>query len=351
MTTTHHPRRGAMAPQTTALILACCLAATTGFAADPPHATISNGQITAKMYLPDAGNGYYRSTRFDWSGAVFSVAYKGHEFYGPWYDATDPSVINWVHRGPEIVSGPCSALYGPVNEFQTPLGYNEAQAGGTFVKIGVGVLRKAGGAYNRFVPYEVVDAGTWTIKKAADSVEFVQELSDAASGYAYRYRKVVRLEKGRPGMIIEHRLENTGKNPIRSQVYNHNFVVIDKQPPGPDYTFTVPYEIQSTRPPNKDLADVRGNQVFFAKTLSGQDELTVFLQGFGKDPKDGTIVIANKKAGAGVKISGDRPVVRSFLWSIRSVLAVEPYVAVDIQPGQTFSWNDAFEYFTLPSGR
>src|ERR1700758_1628039 len=83
--------------------------------ADFPQARISNGQIPAKIYLPDATNGYYRSTRFDWSGAVYSLRYKGHDFYGPWFDQVDPTVINWVYQGSKIVSGPCSALEGPVD--------------------------------------------------------------------------------------------------------------------------------------------------------------------------------------------------------------------------------------------
>jgi len=74
--------------------------------ADFPEAGISNGIITAKIYLPDPEKGYYRSTRFDWSGAVYSLNYKGHDFYGSWFDRIDPEVINWVHKGQEIVSGP-----------------------------------------------------------------------------------------------------------------------------------------------------------------------------------------------------------------------------------------------------
>ena len=61
-------------------------------------------------------------------------------------------------------------------------------------------------------------------------------------GYAYLYRKVVRLAKGKPEMEIEHSLKNTGRLAIVSTVYNHNFVVLDKQPPGPDFTFKVPVE-------------------------------------------------------------------------------------------------------------
>src|SRR5215467_1392563 len=81
------------------LLLNLAIALTPVSAADFPQAAISNGQITAKIYLPDARNGYYRSTRFDWSGAVYSLQYKGHDFYGTWYDRIDPKVINWVHQG------------------------------------------------------------------------------------------------------------------------------------------------------------------------------------------------------------------------------------------------------------
>jgi hypothetical protein len=76
-----------------------------------------------------------------------------------WSDTIDPKVINWVHQGPEIVSGPCSALAGSVDEFQTVLGGNEAKPGGTFIKIGAGVLRKGEGDYDCYRPYEVLDQG------------------------------------------------------------------------------------------------------------------------------------------------------------------------------------------------
>jgi hypothetical protein len=178
------------------LLLSFLLGSKSVVAADFPQAEISNGQITAKMYLPDARNGYYRSTRFDWSGAVYSLEYKGHNFYGTWYDTIDPKVINWIFRGSEIVSGPCSALMGPADEFATPLGWDDSKPGGTFIKLGVGVLRRGDGAYNRYLPYEVLDSGKWAVRKQSDSVEFSQELSDPASGYGYLYRKIVRLAKG-----------------------------------------------------------------------------------------------------------------------------------------------------------
>src|SRR6187549_2635799 len=59
-------------------------------AADAPEASISNGIIEARLYLPDAQNGYYRGTRFDWSGVIYSLRYQGHEYFGTWFERYDP---------------------------------------------------------------------------------------------------------------------------------------------------------------------------------------------------------------------------------------------------------------------
>jgi hypothetical protein len=330
-------------------LLGMLFASTLGFAAEYPQATISNGQVTAKIYLPDAKDGYYRSTRFDWSGAIYSLQYKGHDYYGPWFDSVDPKVINWVNRDGEIIDGPCGALEGPVDEFQVPLAWDEAKEGGAFIKIGVGVLRKTGEKYNRYYPYDVVNPGKWTVKTHKDSVEFTQVLSDPELGYGYVYRKVVRLEKGKPEMVIERNLKSTGRREIKSEVYDHNFLVLDKQPPGPDFTIKFPFQIQTPRPPNPALVTVKGDQIVYAKQLTGQDEAVVYLEGFSDDAKDAQFEIENTKVGAGMKMSINRPLLREFLWSIRKVLAIEAYTAIDVPPGTEFSWSSTYDYYTLPA--
>ena len=73
------------------IILACLLFAF-GWTAppDPPEATISNKMVTAKLYLPDATNGYYQATRFDWAGLVADLEYNGHRFFEKWFDKYSP---------------------------------------------------------------------------------------------------------------------------------------------------------------------------------------------------------------------------------------------------------------------
>src|ERR1700685_2832108 len=44
----------------------------------PPHAEIANSVMQVRLYLPDAASGFYRGTRFDWSGVVGDLQYPGH---------------------------------------------------------------------------------------------------------------------------------------------------------------------------------------------------------------------------------------------------------------------------------
>src|SRR6516164_1825326 len=89
-------------------------------AAGPPEVKISNGIITARLYLPDAKQGFYRGTRFDWSGVINSLEYAGHNYYGPWFTKTDPSVRDFAYQDSDIAVGIPSGSMGPAEEFQLP---------------------------------------------------------------------------------------------------------------------------------------------------------------------------------------------------------------------------------------
>lgn len=322
-------------------------------AASAPQSELTNGLLKLQFYLPDAQKGFYRGTRFDWSGVIGNLEYKGHRYYGPWFTKTDPTVVDFIYRGADIVAGPCSAVTGPVDEFSTDdkaLGYDEAKPGGTFIKIGVGVLRKPkeGGAYNRFRLYDIVNPGIWKVQTTAESVEFTHDLADPSSGYAYRYVKTIRLTQGQPEMVMEHALKNTGKRKIATSVYNHNFLVLDGQPPGPDFELKAPFALKTKRPPDSSLAEIRGKQIVYLKTLRDKDTVYTQMQGFGATAADYNFTIENRKTGAGVKISGDRPLSNVALWSIRSNLSLEPFIDMTIEPGQEFSWKYTYSYYLLP---
>jgi hypothetical protein len=159
-----------------------------------PQTEITNGLIQATIYLPDAAKGYYRGTRFDWSGNIVSLEYSGHKYFGQWFSKYSPEIHD--------------VIMGPAEEF-APLDYSEIQPGGSFVKIGVGVIYKQDDqpyAFSRL--YQLLNPGKWTIEKKSDRVLFIHDLQDKA--FSYHYEKTVMLIKDKPELVLKHILRNTG---------------------------------------------------------------------------------------------------------------------------------------------
>jgi hypothetical protein len=331
-----------------------------GAATEPPAASISNGVVRAKLYLPDVDNGYYRGTRFDWSGSVASLETNGHTYFGQWFPRYDPKLHD--------------SITGPVEDY-APLNYTESKPGETFVKIGIGVLKRLDEPQYKFSnPYDLLDTGKWSVRTGPDFVEYRHELADPKSGYAYIYTKTVRLTSGKPQMTIEHTLKNTGTKAIATNVYNHGFFMLDSQPTGPDFTVTFPFDIKTTRDMN-GLAEPRGKQIIYLKTLQenvsasgspggapagggapgaapgrgGRQAASTLIEGFSSDPKDFDIRVENHKTGAGVRITGNRPLWRINFWSVRTTVCPEAYVEVKADPGKETSWRLTYDFYKLPA--
>ena len=306
-------------------------------AADPPQAEISNSTIRVRLYLPDPESGYYRATRFDWSGVISSLEYKGHSYFGQWFEKYDPKIHD--------------AIMGPVEEFTTDgagFGYNEAKAGGPFLRVGVGAVRKpAQPPSTRFFTYDIVDPGLWTVQRGSDWISFTQ-IIPATAGYAYTYRKTLRLTRDKPELVLEHSLKNTGQRAIETSVYDHNFFVIDDQASGPDFVVKFPFEAKATGD-LKDILDVRDKQVTYRRKLEKNENILTPIVGFSSNASDYTITVENHKTGAGVRVTGDQPLDRVVFWSAPKVVSPEAYVALKIEPGQERTWRMTYEFYTLPT--
>ena len=357
-----------------------------------PSHEITNGHITATVYLPDASRGFYRTTRFDWSGAIGRLEFGGHNYYDQWFSKiTD--IYDFGYEGPnkDVISADFTAMVGPTEEFGA-VGYNDVQPGGLFVKPGIGALRRDEDNYNHSRPYEIANGGRWDVKTSRDAVEFTHSLDEPSIRFGYIYTKLVRLTPNQPQMVISHVMRNTGATPIVTNVYNHNFTTIDNLPPGPELEITVPWEMvrgsrgrgagrgragqvpgraggpgragqpqvdpsvplavgermgtQCGHPSMQALATPQGNTLVYAKVLEGAECFQTSFTGFGADVADHEIRIEDKRAGAGVRITGDRPLSRFGYWSIRTVVAPEPYIDINIPPGQQFTWTWTYDYFT-----
>ena len=307
--------------------------------ATAPQAEISNGIIKANLYLPDHENGYYRASRFDWSGVISSLEYKGHQYFGQWFKKYDPMIND--------------AIMGPVEDF-SPLGYDEAEEGGLFVKIGIGALEKIKEEKYRFShTYDLVNGGEWKVKKHKNRVEFRHELIDA-DGYGYQYTKVVELVKGKPVLVLKHTLKNTGTKSINTSVYNHNFFVIDQEPTGPNIKTTFPYDIHLDNSEQKKVVNFDSLGLVSDRTISfrryfknGESVYTSGIMGFRDLPEDYQFSVMNTKTGAGVKVKGDKALEKIVYWANARTYCAEPYIRLELEPGETVNWKNEYDFFTF----
>jgi hypothetical protein len=272
---------------------------------------------------------------------IASLEFQGHNFFVVWFPRYDPKIHD--------------AITGPVEEYRTgdsALGYADAKVGETFVRIGVGLLKKPEEArFGQFETYEIADNGKWTVNAAADAVEFTQVLADSVSGYAYLYKKTVSLARNAPRLIIDHSLKNTGKKTIETNVYNHGFFTIDGQPSGPDFTVKFPFDVKAVAD-LQGLAEVRGKELHYLKELQpGGQSVHSQLTGFGDSARDFDFRVENRKTGAGVHVSGDRPLWKIDFWSIRTTVCPEEYINMKIEPGQESHWRITYDFYVLPPAR
>ncbi|MEX2565720.1 MAG: hypothetical protein WD431_07260 [Cyclobacteriaceae bacterium] len=309
----------------------------------PPQAEISNGLLDVRLYLPDPEIGYYRASRFDWAGVISSLKYEGHEYFGQWFEKYDPKIND--------------AIMGPVDEYG-PLGYEEGMPGETFVKIGIGGLRKVEEKGYRFMfTYDITNPGKWTVKTYKDRIKFFHELQDG-TGYGYLYTKTVKLVKGEPKMLLSHSLKNTGRKTINTTAYNHHFFILDGEPTGPNIKFTFPYDVSVNNKAKGNtrgfgtLAGIKDGVITFDRKLNkGEQVYSSGLQGFGSGAEDHQFSLENIKTGAGVTVKGDRELEKLVFWANPSAYCAEPYIRLKPLPGETVYYQNEYTFYTFEPGK
>jgi hypothetical protein len=306
-----------------AILPICCLQLNKA-----PEIEITNGLIHALIYLPDTVSGYYRGSRFDWSGVISNLECDGHSYFGQWFKKYNPENHD--------------AIMGPVEAFD-PLNYDKVKTGGSFIKIGIGALIKPDELpYNFTSPYRISNHGKWEVKSRSDQVQFIHTFND--NEYGYEYIKTIQLIKNKPEMVLMHSLKNTGKLTIETTVYDHNFFMLDKQPTGPNFVITFQGNITNQPEGMSNGAKLQDGQIRYYKEL-GQKTIAF------KDLTNGRntlyeIKIENQKTGAGVRISGDQPISKLDFWSISSTVCPEPYIRLRVEPGKEIKWKITYTFST-----
>lgn len=316
---------------------------------DHPKALLSNGTLSALVFLPDAKDGYYRSTRFDWSGVIACVSLNGHTFFGEWFAQYDP-LKNDSITGPveefRIDDGPMGHN-GPKEELVVhpgAIGYNEAKPGELFLKPGVGVLRKVDNSPYQFGgAYPIVDTGKWTVKVKPRSVTFRQVLN-GPPGYAYVYEKTLTLDKNDPVITLDHGLKNTGQKTIDTNVYDHDFFMLDSKPTGPGMVVHFAFEPKAEESLGA-AAKIDGKDLVYVDALAPRKGVYGYLTGYSNRASDYDFTLEDRNSKVGVQQTSDSPLVRLYFWSTQTTICPEGYIHLTVSPGKTSHWKIRYRFF------
>jgi hypothetical protein len=308
-------------------------------AEDYPSVVIKSDKLKLTLYEPDAKKGFYRGTRFDHAGVFGNVEFAGHKIFGPWKDTHDPT-------NHDDIVGPCEEF-----GIEKPLGYDDAKVGETFLKIGVGELEKPKEAqYAFWNKYKVVKPLEWKTTEMAQKIQgggatvraWVTE--QQVNGYGYLYRKMLLVGTGPlvTGFGIRHTLKNTGEKRLVTDFYNHNFFNVDGDPVGPDYSFVFPFDPKAKDLKGKfgELVELKDKEFRFKDKLPGGDFVMAGLIGFDpKDEKHRTFEMRHAPSGVRIAVKHDYAFMKFNVWGIKTTICPEPYLALDLKPGEETEWT------------
>ena len=300
-----------------------------------PHKWLKNSQIQVLIFVPDKGNGYYRSTRFDWSGIVAQVFYKSHTFFRPWGYSISRTYPLTMHHPDSVNDGT-----GTVEEFRQPLGFSEAKSGEYFVKIGVGVLVKPDNEpYNFTRRYQMKTPADWKVCTTKQRIDFVQNVS-TDFGYAYRYVKSIIIHPHNPEFTISHTLKNTGNNPIISNTYCHNFILLDGQQTGDGYEANFPDIIDINEFKNESIVHSGGKLVLKGK-IPHTDAFGFPI--FNMEMKN-EVVIGNTNSKTSIQISVNQALSSFYFWLSSTAICPEAMIDIHLESGESITWKNRYVF-------
>ncbi|MBN1876407.1 MAG: hypothetical protein JXA33_19440 [Anaerolineae bacterium] len=308
---------------------------------------LQNDRLTVEVAQPGS---VYAGTRFDWTTFITQVTLDGtHTYCVP--ESLEP--------------GQGTGGSGLCNEFgiEEAIGYDDAQPGECFPKLGIGLLvkpepppvegeghsrgpRRAG--YNFFLPHEIAARFPIHIDVTETQATFILD-PVACRGYAARLTKTVSIDGAE--LTIAYVLENVGESPIKTTEYIHNFTGIDGHAMGPDYRLRLPYTIQFDSP-SEPFAEQLAQMMAVLDIQDGDirckatPEHAFYCRPLGFTRTDAPQwELIHEPSGVGMREYDDFTPDRVAVWGTTHVISAEIFVPVSVQPGETQRWTRRYEFF------
>lgn len=255
--------------------------------------------------------------RFDQTAWISSIQISGLELLGPWGMADE------------------FGLHG-----DGVLGYEEANLGEAFIKIGIGELIKdADTAYSFSRRYPINRAYASEVTQTEDSVVVIQR-SPEHSHSRYSYKKTYRILSDRR-LQIDYELTNHGISPWSFEHYNHHWFRVGGLPVGKGYGVSTQF----------DLPAVETDLIQEARALAvpmelGTDQALYYasdLVGVGAEHHAFSWQINHETV---IDYRGSGPLNRFALYADEDGFCPEAFRHWTIGPEETIQWSSIYQFFS-----
>lgn len=305
-------------------------------AAPPPPSTqpvhtgshmIAGEHLAVELMDPNDEGRYNRGVRFTPVAAVVRATCDGHEFL---FHAAKPNPLTDV-----------AGLFAEFDAFTDPPGFAEAKTGETFVKIGVGALRKLEGKYRFYDQYPIDRLARTKVTWEDAAAQFEQSLAPV-NGYGYDLR--ARVSVADRTLTLAWTLTNIGTKPLATTQYLHNSFSFDGQPVGPDYTVTFPFDLAV--PKLAPVAMQQGRQIGFKSVLTKPMNLDVNYPMAYDGPNELTIHHATN--GMAVAVQTSLAGQHIAIHAAPGYVCPEQFVSIELKPGENQAWTRTYTFGIFP---
>jgi hypothetical protein len=119
--------------------------------------------------------------------------------------------------------------------------------------------------------------------------------------------------------------------------------MIDAEKSGPAFNISFPYAI-STEDDLRGYLEIKDKDLHFIKELDN-DSVFLELSGYSTEVRDHRVTVVNRKSGAGVTFTVDKPLYRMVFWACETTLSPENSIWISVEPGEEENWTSDYTLF------
>ncbi|MFA4943709.1 MAG: hypothetical protein WC789_03290 [Lentisphaeria bacterium] len=291
---------------------------------------LDNGVLRVEVMDPSHPQRYNRGVRFTPVAAVLGVRQDGKEFL--FYPVKHDPVADHAGLAAEfdmVAPGEPDAWMPP--------GYLEAKVGEGFVKIGVGVLRKERGRYSLFQQPALLAPAVTTAEWQPAGAVFRQTCA-GVNGYAYELRADLTVAKNR--VVVAWTLMNTGRKPVTTRQYTHNFFRLGARDTGAGCVLEFPHDFQATGLEAQQRQV--GREIRFLAPIPQWVNLVVPYPPEYAGPNRCTLRRSDMHQSVTCETS--MPGLRTAVHARPEYVSPEQFIRLQVAPGKCVTWTRSYEF-------